>query len=73
MEQIIGWITELNRSDHTAFAAVTVLTMAGLGGFIASVIELFFVLVGIRTARSPRYRGGTETTRESNPFQEKEV
>jgi hypothetical protein len=48
MEQFSNWLVELNRSHHTGFAVLTVLTMVGFGGFIAGVIELIFALIGIR-------------------------
>lgn len=36
----IEWTTRLNQTDHLAFAAVTVLTMAGIGVAIAVTAEL---------------------------------
>ncbi|MBF0559684.1 MAG: hypothetical protein HQL08_12990 [Nitrospirae bacterium] len=40
MVQLINWITEINRSNHTGFAVLTVMTMLVFGGFIAGLIEL---------------------------------
>jgi hypothetical protein len=56
MELLISWMTELNRSNHTGFAVLTVLTMIGFGGFIASLIELIFAALGIRWDRSGIHR-----------------
>jgi len=54
MDHLINWIVELNRSNHTGFAVLTVLTMLGLGGSIACLIELVFMAIGITTANSKR-------------------
>jgi len=56
MERLINWITELNRSNHTGFALLTVITMLGFGGFIACLIELIFAALGIRWDRSGNQR-----------------
>jgi hypothetical protein len=48
MEHLMRWIVELNTSHHTAYAIVTVITMTGMGCVLASVIELLFVLLGVR-------------------------
>jgi len=53
---MINWITELNRSNHTGFALLTVLTMLGFGGLIACLIELIFAALGIRWDRSGNQR-----------------
>ncbi|MEO5361311.1 MAG: hypothetical protein H7843_12845 [Nitrospirota bacterium] len=49
MENLFAWITELNKTDHTAFAILTVVTMSGIGLVIGSTIELFFKVLGIKT------------------------
>jgi len=36
----IQWTTQLNQTDHVAFAAITVLTMATIGGGLAVVAEV---------------------------------
>ncbi|MCG6551961.1 MAG: hypothetical protein L7F77_06510 [Candidatus Magnetominusculus sp. LBB02] len=49
MENLLTWITELNKTDHTAFAILTVVTMSGIGVVIGSSIELIFKILGIKT------------------------
>jgi len=56
MEQLIIWIVELNRSHHTGFAALTVFTMIGFGCFVALLIELVFMAIGIRTDKFEIHR-----------------
>lgn len=48
MEGIMNWVVELNKTNHFGFAVLTVVTMAGLGGLIAGVAELFFKALGIK-------------------------
>lgn len=68
MEQLGNWIVELNRSHHTGFAILTVLTMVGLGGGIAGVIELFFALIGVRADKPGiRHKEHETSSREHNP------
>jgi len=54
MDKLINWITELNRSNHTGFALLTVITMVALGAFIAGLIELIFSALGISWDRSSK-------------------
>jgi len=51
MEGINQWIVDLNKSSHVWFGVVTVLTMSGLGVFIAAFIEVLFKLLGIKGER----------------------
>jgi hypothetical protein len=51
MDHLVNWIVELNKSRHTEFAVLTVLTMLGLGGSIACLIELIFMAIGIKTGK----------------------
>ncbi|MBF0556426.1 MAG: hypothetical protein HQK96_18060 [Nitrospirae bacterium] len=51
MENLFAWITELNKTDHTGFAILTVVTMSGLGVVLGSTIELFFRILGIKTTK----------------------
>lgn len=48
MEGIMNWVVELNKNNHVGFGILTVVTMAGLGGLIAGVAELFFKALGIK-------------------------
>lgn len=48
MEGIMNWVVELNKTNHVGFGILTVVTMAGLGGTIAAVAELFFKALGIK-------------------------
>ena len=48
MEGIMTWVVELNKTNHFGFGILTVVTMAGLGGLIAGVAELFFKALGIK-------------------------
>lgn len=43
----VEWTTQLNRTNHLAFAIVTVLTMAGVGVGIAVFAELLLMRLGI--------------------------
>lgn len=52
MEHTINWIVELNRSNHTGFAFLTVFVMVSFGIAIASVIELFFFAIGIKQEKT---------------------
>ena len=54
MENLINWIVELNKSNHTGFAVLTVVTMLGLGASIACLIELIFMATRIRTGKEQR-------------------
>ena len=45
MENIISGIIELNKNHHTAFAFLTVATMASVGSATAIMIELFFAMM----------------------------
>jgi hypothetical protein len=65
MEQLSNLLVELNRSNHTGFAILTVLTMVGLGGFIAGVIELIFSLIGIKADKQELIGTGEEKLRET--------
>jgi hypothetical protein len=56
MDRLINWITDLNRSNHTGFALLTVMTMVSFGGLIAGLIELIFAALGIRWDRSGNHR-----------------
>lgn len=49
MENILNWVTELNKTNNVGFAIVTVLTMAGIGIVIAVIAELCFKALGIKT------------------------
>jgi hypothetical protein len=72
MEQVIRWITELNRSNHTAFAVLTVLTMAGFGVFVACLIGCVLHAVDTRTSRPEMYDEGMATGSERDHFRAKE-
>ena len=52
MEQLMRWIVELNMSHHVEFAILTVLTMLGMGIILASLIELLFIVIGVRSKKS---------------------
>ncbi len=56
MEQFINLLIELNRSDHTAFAILTVVVMVGLGGAIAGLIEMIFSVVEIKSDKPENRR-----------------
>jgi hypothetical protein len=47
----IEWTTHLNQTDRVAFALVTVAVMAGVGVFIATIAELIFKALGVRTGK----------------------
>jgi hypothetical protein len=49
MQNIVNWLTQLNSTNHVGFGLMTVLIMAGLGGLIGSLIELFFKSIGIKS------------------------
>jgi hypothetical protein len=49
MENLLAWVTELNKVDHTGFAILTVVTMSGIGLVIGSTIELIFKILGVKT------------------------
>ena len=49
----IEWTTQLNQTNHLAFAVVTVLTMATVGGGIAVVAELLLKLFGASRSGAP--------------------
>jgi len=67
MEHLINWIVALNRSHHTGFAMLTVLTMVGFGVFIACLIELGFMAIGIRPDKPEMHHKKIGTTsQESN-------
>jgi hypothetical protein len=51
MEGIINWVVELNKSNHSGFAILTVATMAVVGIFIAVLAELVFKGLGIKTEK----------------------
>lgn len=51
----IEWTTQLNQTNHLAFAVVTVLTMATVGGGIAVVAELLLARFGIGKSGSPKH------------------
>jgi hypothetical protein len=53
MEHLMHWIVELNKHHHTGYAMLTVVTMAGMGCVFASLIELLFMLLGIRYHNKP--------------------
>lgn len=48
MEGIMNWVVELNKNSHAGFALLTVVTMAGIGGGIAFIAEMFFKAIGIK-------------------------
>ncbi len=45
----MNWVVELNKNNHVGFGILTVVTMAGIGGIIAVLADLFFTALGIRT------------------------
>ncbi len=49
MQSMFNWIVELNQNHHVAFGFLTVACMAGIGGLIALITELFFNALGIRS------------------------
>lgn len=51
METLVKWIAELNNTNHTGFAFLTVMAMAFLGGSIALVIEILFMAFGIKSKK----------------------
>lgn len=48
MEDLMIWLTELNKNNHIGFGMLTVITMAGIGIFIAGITNLFFKAFGIK-------------------------
>ena len=48
MEGLMTWVVELNKTNHVGFGILTVVTMAGMGGLIAAIAELFFMALGIK-------------------------
>lgn len=48
MEGIMNWVVALNKNNHIGFGILTVVTMAGVGGLIAIIAELFFKAIGIK-------------------------
>ncbi len=48
MEHVSHWIIELNRSNHTAFAILTVIVMVGLGCLLAGLLDIVFSVIGIK-------------------------
>lgn len=62
MEHLINWIVELNGSHHTGFAMLTVLTMVGFGVFLACLIELGFMAIGIRADKPEMHHKKMGTT-----------
>ena len=48
MEGLMTWVVELNKTNHVGFGILTVVTMAGMGGLIAVIAELFFMALGIK-------------------------
>lgn len=48
MEGITAWLVELNKGNHVGFGLLTVVTMAGIGGTIAFIAEMFFKALGIK-------------------------
>jgi hypothetical protein len=51
MEGFNNWIIDLNKNSHVWYGVVTVVTMSGLGVLIATFIEVFFKLLGIKGER----------------------
>jgi hypothetical protein len=49
MENLMNWVIELNKTNHTGFGILTVMTMAGIGIIIAIIAELFFKALGIKS------------------------
>ena len=53
----IQWTTQLNQADHVAFAAVTVLTMAAIGGGLALVAEVLLMRLAAGRSGAPEHHG----------------
>ncbi|MBF0464435.1 MAG: hypothetical protein HQK88_08570 [Nitrospirae bacterium] len=49
MENLINWLTALNKTNHVWFGVATVVIMSGLGALIGSSIEVFFKVLGIKS------------------------
>ena len=51
----IQWTTQLNQTDHLAFAVVTVLTMATIGVGIAVVAEVLLMRLSSGKSGAPEH------------------
>lgn len=51
MDAINMWLVALNKTSPIWFGVVTVLTMAGIGIFIAAITEIFFKIFGVKGER----------------------
>lgn len=51
----IQWTTQLNQTNHLAFAAVTVLTMATVGVGIAVFAEVLLMRLGMGKSGAPKH------------------
>lgn len=51
----IAWTTHLNETNRLAFALVTVVVMAGVGIFFATVTEVIFKVLGIKSGKGEHH------------------
>lgn len=55
LADFIAWTTHLNETNRLAFALVTVGVMAGVGILFATITELIFKVLGIKSGKGEHH------------------
>jgi len=55
LADFIAWTTHLNETNRLAFALVTVGVMAGVGILFATITELVFKVLGIKSGKGEHH------------------